>query len=350
MSAAGVGRPTRRDLLRLLGGAAAAGLLAGCGSGDQPAPAASTTAGSLGELLAVPGESLTKTTVAASSTSVNHMWAQWGVAHGIYEKYGLDVQSQTNVSNAVAALAAGRLDFSASGVATTSGAVQGAPVKVMMVTFRDNLGVYASPGITSVDGLRGKRILGPADMIKAILLKNGIDGETGVTWVTNNSSTQQSIELVKQGRADAFTGYPPAKFLAEEAGLVEVTSVASVYPGSPVSIVGTSTALAESNPLLVKRFLAGTLESLAHLKANKAEVVEFFQKSWGFSPELAEKTYTVIPRDMFDNGETEASALQTALDITKAAQGNKDEIPLDRIWDFSLLHDVTAARAAGQGS
>jgi sulfonate transport system substrate-binding protein len=340
---------SRRDLLQLFGAAAAATVVAGCG-GDGPSGGATPDAGAtadLTELLAQPGSALVKTTVAASSTSVNHLWAQWGVMHGIYTKYGLDVQPQTNISNAVAALASGQLDFSASGVATTSGAVQGAPVKVAMVTFRDNLGVYADPSITSVQGLAGKRILGPADMIKAILKQNGIDAEKGVTWVTNNGSTQQSIELVKQGRAEAFTGYPPAKFLAEEAGLAEVTSVARVYPGSPVSIVGTSTTLFERNPLLVKRFLAGTMESLEHMRANKAEVVAFFQSSWGFSPALADKTYGVIPSDMFADGKTDDGALQKVLDVTKLAQGKTDDIPLNQIWDFTLLDQVRAARAGG---
>ena len=341
---------SRRDVLRLFGAAAAVSVVAGCGAGGQAVDTADAGHGTdLSDLLARSGAPLVNTTVAASSTSVNHMWAQWGVLHGFYAKYGLDVQPQTNVTNAVAALAAGQLDFSASGVATTSGAVQGAPVKVAMVTFRDNLGVYASPSIGSVQDLKGKRILGPADMIKAIIKQNGIDADKDVTWVTNNSSTQQTIELVKQAKADAFTGYPPAKFLADEAGLVEVTSVARVYPGSPVSIVGTSTALFQRNPVLVKRFLAGSIDSLEHMKANKAEVVAFFQSSWGFSPALAEKTYTVIPSDMFADGKTDDAALTKVLEVTKLAQGRNDNIPLNQIWDFSLLDEVHAARAAAAG-
>jgi ABC-type nitrate/sulfonate/bicarbonate transport system substrate-binding protein len=340
---------SRRDMLRTLGGAAAAvgaaSFLAACGSSGA-APAAAASASGTGELLAKPGQPFITTTVAASSTSVNHMWAQWGVKHGYYKKYGLNVQTEGNVANAVAAMAAGKLDFSASGVATQSGAVQGAPVKVAMVTFRDNLGVYGLPGIKSVQDLKGKRILGPDDMIKAILQKNGINGDTGVTWVTSNASTQQSIQMVKQGRADAFTGYPPAVFLAEQAGLVQVTSVADVFPGSPVSIVGTSTHLMQASPLLVKKFLAGTLDALADMKANKAAVVQFFQTSWGFSPSLAEQTYTVIPRDMFRNGQTDDSALQQVLDVTEKAQGKSQQIPLGQVWDFTLLRQVLAGRNA----
>jgi ABC-type nitrate/sulfonate/bicarbonate transport system substrate-binding protein len=340
--------PNRRDVFRLLGAAAAAGTLVACGAGTASSGSATAGKASAG-LIPAAGSPLTKATVAASNTSVNHMWAQWGIKHGFYRRYGLDVTSVGNVSNAVAAMGAGRLDFSASGVATQSGAVQGAPVRVAMVTFRDNLGVYGDPGITSVAGLRGKRILGPDDMIKAILQKNGIDGETGVTWVQNNASVAQSIQLVKQGKADAFTGYPPAEFQAQAAGLVEITSVAKVYPGSPVSIVGTSAELMQSNPLLVKRFLAGTLDALADLKANKTEVVNFFKSQWGFSQDIAEQTYTVIPHDMFDDGKTDDSALRTVLDVTKSAQGKTDDIPLTRVWDFSLLNQVLAERAAGGG-
>jgi ABC-type nitrate/sulfonate/bicarbonate transport system substrate-binding protein len=341
----------RRDLLRLVATAAAVAPVVGCGAGTGHGDGArSVSSPGMSELLAAPHQPLARTTVAASSTSVNHMWAGWGIARGFYKRYGLDVTAEDNVTNAVAAMAAGRLDFSASGVATQSGAVQGAPVKVAMLTFRDNLAVYGDPSIRSVTDLKGKRILGPDDMIKAILEKHGINGDKDVTWVQNSaSSTNQSIQLIRQGRADAFTGYPPAGFLAQQAGLVTVTSVADVYPGSPVSIVGTSAALMERDPLLVKRFLAGTLDALTDMKANKAAVVGMFEQSWGFDAQLADQTYSVIPRDMFDNGQTDSAALQVVLDVTKSAQGSTANIPLDRVWDFTLLNQVLADRSAGAG-
>lgn len=50
---------------------------------------------------------------------------------------------------------------------------------------------------------------------------------------------------------------------------------------------------------------------------------------------------------MIKGGKTDDAALRVVLDVTKAAQGNKDDIPLDRVWDFRLLDEVVAERAKG---
>jgi ABC-type nitrate/sulfonate/bicarbonate transport system substrate-binding protein len=349
MTATVRGSLPRRDVLRLFGALAAvgasAGLVSACGSGSSGAAPAS---GGTPSLLAAKGEALAKATVSAGSTSVNHMWARWGIDHGIYRKFGLDVEAVDGIADAVAAMASGQLQFSAAGVQTHSGAVRGAPVRAVMLTFKDNLGLYTSPDITSVAALRGKKLFGPNDMIKEILRRAGIDPETGVSWIQTKSNTKQQVQLVLDGQADGFTGYPPAKLLAEDARLHEVTSVAAEFPGSPVSIVGTSDQLTKENPLLVKRFLAGTLETLDHLKTHRDEVLEFFRSEWDFFAELAQGCWAVIERDMFDGGKTSTSALQQVLDVTKAAQGKPDEdIPLNRVWDFTLLDQVLAERARG---
>lgn len=339
----------RRDALRLFGALAAAGVAAGtvsaCGSG---APGAASASGGTPSLLAAKGEPLTKATVSAGATSVNHMWARWGIDHGIYRRFGLDVEAVDGIADAVAAMASGQLQFSAAGVQTHSGAVRGAPVRAVMLTFKDNLGLYTTPDLTSVGALRGKRIFGPNDMIKEILRRAGIDPENGVRWIQTKANTKQLIQLVRDGQADGFTGYPPAKLLAEDAGLREVTSVSAEFPGSPVSIVGTADALLAENPLLVKRFLAGTLETLDHLRTHRDEVLGFFRSEWDFSTELAQGCWAVLERDMLSGGKTGTAALRQVLDVTKAAQGKPDEdIPLDRVWDFTLLDEVLAERARG---
>ena len=335
----------RRDFLGLAGAFAAVGLASACG-GTEPTGAASAGGGTT-SLLAAKGEPLTKATVSAGSTSVNHMWARWGISHGIYRKFGLDVEAVDGIADAVAAMASGQLQFSAAGVQTHSGAVRGAPVRAVMLTFRDNLGLYTTRGISSLRDVAGKRIFGPNDMIKEILRRAGVDPEKGVTWVQTKANTQQVIQLVKDGQADGFTGYPPAKLLAADAGLREITSVSAKFPGSPVSIVGTADQLITDNPLLVKRFLAGTLETLDHMRSHKDDVLAFFRDEWGFDDTLAQGCWTVVEHDMIEGGKTDDTALKVVLDVTKAAQGNTDDIPLDRVWDFSLLDQVIAERASG---
>ncbi|TDV56362.1 ABC transporter substrate-binding protein [Actinophytocola oryzae] len=339
------GSLSRRDILRLAGALTTVAVASACG-GTEPTGAASTRDASP-SLLAAKGEPLTKATVSAGSTSVNHMWARWGITHGIYKKFGLDVEAVDGIADAVAAMASGQLQFSAAGVQTHSGAVRGAPVRAVMLTFRDNLGLYTTKGISSLRDLAGKRVFGPNDMIKEILRRAGVDPDKGVTWVQTQANTKQIIQLVQNGQADGFTGYPPAKLLAEDAGMREITSVSAKFPGSPVSIVGTPDQLISDNPLLVKRFLAGTLETLDHMLAHEDEVLAFFHDEWGFDDELARGCWDVVQHDMIKGGKSDDKSLQVVLDVTKAAQGKKDDIPLDRVWDFSLLDQVVAERAKG---
>lgn len=338
----------RRGFLGIAGALATIAAASACG-GTEPTGAAPSGTGTP-SLLAAKGEELAKATVSAGSTSVNHMWARWGISHGIYKKFGLDVEAVDGIADAVAAMSSGQLQFSAAGVQTHSGAVRGAPVRAVMLTFRDNLGLYTKSGISSLRDVAGKRIFGPNDMIKEILRRAGVDPEKGVTWVQTQANTKQIIQLVRSGQADGFTGYPPAKLLAEDAGLREITSVSAKFPGSPVSIVGTSDQLISDNPLLVKRFLAGTLETLDHMRSHKDEVLAFFHDEWGFDDELANGCWTVVENDMIEGGKTDDKALRLVLDVTKAAQGKKDDIPLDRVWDFSLLDQVVAERAKGYRS
>src|SRR4051794_8565302 len=114
-------------------------------------------------------EQPTHVLVAANSTSVNHIWPYWGLNRGIYRRYGLDVETVDNVSDAAAALASDQVDFVAHGVQVHSAAVKGLPVRAVMVTFRDNLGVFADARITTIEDLHGTRIVGQNDIVKELL-------------------------------------------------------------------------------------------------------------------------------------------------------------------------------------
>jgi ABC-type nitrate/sulfonate/bicarbonate transport system substrate-binding protein len=282
--------------------------------------------------------------VAANSTGMNHLWAWWGTRRGIYARHGLDVTPVDNVADGVTALVSGQVQFVAHGVQTHSGAVKGLPIRAVMVTFRDNLGVYADPSITSIPALKGKRIIGPYDILKELFKRQGMDPENDVTWVVSRTSVQQQLQMVREGEADAASGFPPGKLLAERVGLHQVFVTSDYFPGAPVSVVGTTTALLQERPDLVKRVLAGTLDTLDDMRSNREAIVAYMMEEWSFDRALAEGSYETIAQDLIPTGIVPEEPLRVMLEATKSAQETTADIPLDQVWDFRLLQEVLRDR------
>ena len=282
--------------------------------------------------------------VSANRTPVNHIWAYWGKEKGIFEKHGIDIQTIDNVADPVAALISGHVQFISSGVQLQQAAIRGMPVKVVMITANDNLGVYAGPAIKSIQDLRGKRIIAPYDSLKDVLRRNGVDPDREVTWVVSRGAPMVNLELVKRGEADAFASFPASRSLSEELGLHEVLRIGQFIPGGPVAIVGTTEKIIAERPQTVTRMIRATLETLASLRANREGVIEYTMRVMKYSRGSAEEAYATIAKDMPQDGLASDEALRITLEATKKGQGNTDNIPLSQIWNFTLLREVLKTR------
>lgn len=341
---------SRRDALKGFAAFAGASLLVACGDDDSGDAAGSSTLGTAASgaspsttatASTAPTWSVEHVSVSASTTSVNHLWAQWGVKHGIYAKHFLDVEVIDNIQDPVAAMVAGQIDFMATGTGTVAGAVRGAPIRSQMLTYRDNYALMVDPAITTLDALPGKKIIGPNDVMKAAILRSGGDPES-IEWITSRGSAAQNIELVTNGDADGVAGFPPLQFLAEDAGLRLALITSAVFPGAPVSNTATSVETMTQRPDYVKRMIAANLEILRHLRDNKPLVLEFFMSEWEQSADLAERSYAVIERDMIRSGQTDAKTLQDLVDIVAKAQGAAGPVAWTDVFDFTHLDDVVA--------
>ncbi len=283
-------------------------------------------------------------TVAANRTAVNHMWVYWGKEHGIFEKYGIDLQVIDNVADPIAALAGGQVQFVAHGAQLHQGAIRSIPIKAVMVTAKDNLGVYAGPAIKTIQDLRGKRIIAPYDSLKDVLRRNGVDPDKDVTWVVSRGAPMVSLELVKRGEADAFASFPSSRSQSEELGLHEVFRVGQFVPGGPVSIVGTSDKMIAERPQTVTRMIRAALETIANMRSSREAVIEYTMRVMKYNRAGAEEAYATIQRDMPEDGLVSDEALQITLESTKKGQNNTQNIALSQVWNFTLLREVLKSR------
>ncbi len=283
-------------------------------------------------------------TVAANLTAVNHIWAFWGKERGIFAKYGIDIQIIDNVADPVAALVSGQAQFIGHGVQLHQAAIRGVPVKTVMVTTKDNLGVYAGPAIKTMQDLRGKRIISRYDSLKDVLQRNGIDPDKEINWVVSRGAPLVNLELVKRGEAEAFAGFPAARSQAEEIGLHEVFRVSQFVPGGPVAVVGATDKYIAEHPQSVARFLRATLETLANMRNSREAMIDYTMRVMKYTRAGAEESYASIVRDTPEDGLVSDEALRITLDSIKKGQGNTQNIPLSQVWNFTLLREVLKSR------
>ena len=283
-------------------------------------------------------------TVSANRTSVNHIYAYWGKERGFFAKYGIDVQIIDNVADPVAALAGGQIQFISNGVQLQQAAARGVPLKTIMVTAKDNLGIYAGAAIKTIQDLRGKRIIAPYDSVKYVLRRNGVDPDKEVTWVVSRGAPQVNLELVRRGQADAFSSFPASRTLAEELGLHEVFTVAKYIPGGPAAVVGTTDKIIAERAPLVANFLRASLDAIQSMRGDREGIYEYTKRVMNYSRGASEEAYEVVLRDMPADGLTTDEALRATLESVKKGQGNTQNLPVSQVWNFGPLREVLKSR------
>ena len=80
-------------------------------------------------------------------------------------------------------------------------------------------------------------------------------------------------------------------------------------------VIFASNKIVAENPDAVRRFLKAWFETVAFMKANKAETVEIAMSVTKFSPEVESKEYDLVMPMMFTDGHFPAAALKTIQEL-----------------------------------
>jgi NitT/TauT family transport system substrate-binding protein len=267
-----------------------------------------------------------------------------------YEAEGLDVELiKMSASLANLALIGGNVAFGAAGAAAIPSVVRGAPLRFLFHTyFRPIYWLYAQPDIGDLRALKDKKVgvsgigSGPDLLLREFLKKHGLEGGRDVAILAIGAGTARFFAL-KAGSVEAAMLSPPSNFMAEEAGFRQLVSFVKEDLVDLQSAVVVREGLPQSDPILVEKFLRGTLKGFFYARENRSGTIPILARVQNIKEDLAAKTYDVSRPAMTADGTVSDEMLKRTLDQTVTRLGLK-EAPSSflRVFDYSLTRKVRA--------
>jgi ABC-type nitrate/sulfonate/bicarbonate transport system substrate-binding protein len=257
--------------------------IAGCApaSGPPPAPAPTSATGPASGAVPAPSPVAlrpVRMAYAFVATAALPMWI--ALDQGIYQRYGLDVQSTLLQSSAqvAPAMASGEIDVA---LTAEAGVVDidlaGGDQALVLSQTKDVLSffLHARPDIRRVEDLRGQRVnitrLGSGVHLASqiVLQQVGLEAGRDVHLVQAGAADAPLAALISGG-ADAAMLNTPANFLAERAGFPQLADLrdysVSYSPGVLAVTRGTLAAQYD----LVRDFVQAHVEAMGVGKRNAA--------------------------------------------------------------------------------
>jgi NitT/TauT family transport system substrate-binding protein len=177
--------------------------------------------------------------------------------------------TEGHVLGAHAVLASGAADIGASDVGSILFELdQGRPLVVLCGLHSGCYELFGGPGVRAIRDLRGKQVAIPGLhtgrhlMLSAMLANVGLAPGKDVAWVT--SPAPQSIQLLADGKVDAYLGFPPEpqQLRARKIGRL-VVSMTSDRPWADYfcCMVLARREFVQKNPVATKRALRAILKA-----------------------------------------------------------------------------------------
>jgi NitT/TauT family transport system substrate-binding protein len=267
---------------------------------------------------------------------------------GFYQEEGLDVDLilMTSATVAASALIGGNVDFSSTGGAGLPPVLRGAPLRYLFSTYmRPMFWLHAKPEIREVKDLKGKRVglssigSGPDSVLREVLKKHRLEGGRDVAIIALGSAPSRFAGLTT-GVVDAVIISPPHSYMAEEAGFPELISFVKEdlveFQGSVVL----REALLRSDPVLVEKFLRGTVKGFLYFRNNRAGTVPIVARYMKIKADLAGKMYdSARPAATLDGTASEELQKKSVAHILERVD-IKNPPPLERIFDYSITKRI----------
>lgn len=264
----------------------------------------------------------------------------------IFEQLGLDVEFiNIRPTLAVTALVSGDLQYAAFAGTTLTAAVQGLPVKLVMVyNDRPLFSLMTRPEIRSLKELKGK-VLGVASLTsgesllsRRLLKEAGIDADREmVLRVIGN--TPERLGALRSGLVDATTLTTPVDFQAEMLGLRRVAFMGDLLESISGGL-GVADRWIRESPDQIKKMIAGVFKGMAHARAHRQEAIALVMFRWKLERDIAERTFDVTAKTWSENGIASDQALLLGIQESLKVSPQKQEVPLSRVADFKLAREV----------
>ena len=300
----------------------------------------------------------TKVVAAYSNISADDWLAWYAFEKGIFKDNGLDVdlQSINGGAQTSAALLAGSIQIGQFGGAEALSANAGGADLVVVANLAPvyPYKLYAAKGITSVQGLKGKKVGvsnagGSSDIATRAALKNaGLDPDKDVNIVAVGSHANRTAALLA-GTIDAGVDDPPEDLELVKAGLTPLIDLAGQkLPAANTGVIMQRTYL-NANKDAVQGYVDSLLIARVKMKADKAGATAVLGKYF----KLDNQTALDAAYDFFMNEVTvpylypEVVQFKDAVEILGKGNDKIKTVDITKMIDRSFVQSAQDRKLAG---
>ena len=276
-----------------------------------------------------------------------------GVDRGFYKDNGIDALTiMAQPQAGVQGLIGGSFDFSQILGATTTAIMRGVGLKIVMVfDSKPQFWLYGAPEIKTLQQLKGKTVaiqtIGGASgqMTRELLSQSGIDTQRDVTIQV--IPLEGRLAALGGGSVAATVVNAPERTRAGKMGFNELAAYGDHFEYSSGGVAVTEKTLAE-RPDFVRRFLAGTLQTLQWYRRNEKEAVKMFARFSKVPEEDALAVYRASVKAYTEDGTLSLGAQERILAFHKNEVKIDKDVPAQRVFNFGLLQSLLNERSKGK--
>ena len=261
---------------------------------------------------------------------------------GIYKKYNIEseyIQMATGIQPQ--AVVAGNINYFTSVSAGISAAVAGLPL-VIVISFCDTSPwvLVTHKDINKPQDLIGKTVAlsglrsSPYYFFQAFLKKFEINEKEVSTIYTGG--TADSFRALTTNRVVGTILTPPFDDKAVSLGYKKFMQLGELADIPYVGLVASQNEI-KTNRESVRRTVAATMDSLAWLRANRADSVKMIVDKFKVHQQEAEGTYATLMRILNKDGRLNAKVARGYLDILRQERPISADYDPMKHTDFSLL-------------
>jgi len=287
-----------------------------------------------------------KVRIGISSSSPGFLPTVIAEKKGFFTRHGI-ASEHIRISLAVAmnALGTGDLDYAVTMAQGVSAAIQGVPVKLVMMT-QDKLVFFlmTKPNIQKVADLKGKVICISYFGSTTHLVADVIAKQNGLTpgqdlKILPCGDDLGRIASLDQGRVEGVIGGPPLNMWGAKKGY-HIVAWAKDYTNLPQNALIVTDKKIQQSRDQIKRVIRGTVEALRFIQENKNESIDILANYSRSDKPTATGMFESYFPAYSPNGGMSDAALAAALEdaVTRAKIDKK--IPLTQIADRTMLAEV----------
>ena len=290
---------------------------------------------------------LKKVRIGVSETHVGYLPLQVAFHKGYYKDEGVDLEivlMPTNVINTAALT--GQIDINGAVTGTVGAAVQGSPMKLLIVTVgKPLLFLVSRKEIKNPRELRGKKIAGssPAGtatvLAKQALSHYGIDPEKDAAVLPMGGSTASRFAAMESGVVDATMLPVPAVIFAKAKGYNELAFMGDIAQ-FPQNGFGATEKKIRENPEEIYGMVRASLRGLVFMSEskNREEVVQIVMKQHKVKDrKLAEQMLAYSQRVVTREAQVSNEEVQYLIDLMRATAKVTRPVTVEQVVDFSFL-------------